>query len=407
MTSPSILHQSDAHATTSGSPSPRAAFDAKGSINFGTRRRHIWDLMPHLHCSIIGTCLTTGELRQIFVKLNLADVRTATDHSLHGLAVTSAGKNDLAGKMLNKALERRHEVAIKRFGKAKTVEEVRALWQDALAKGEIPGAYWAVFTHPEADRKLLSDAFGDVHMLSHLVGMANRADIARLRVLERDLGDRDEKIARQQARLLQATVDKAQLFHRAEELEAALRASSLTATSQSTTADGDVEALRVRLADEQARARLLATRLEDQGAALKAGQERIAALEAQTLAQTREISVLEQFLSPEIESAADDHADSLSKRTLLYVGGRPKLVEQLRLLTERRGGRLLAHDGGVEDKPGLLPGLISQADTVFFPVDCVSHRAAEQVKRACQQTDKPFVPLRTASVASFVSALNP
>lgn len=63
------------------------------------------------------------------------------------------------------------------------------------------------------------------------------------------------------------------------------------------------------------------------------------------------------------------------------------------------------HDGGIEDKAGLLPGLISQADVVYFPVDCISHRAAEQVKRVCRQLGKPFAPLRSASLASFIAAL--
>ena len=66
---------------------------------------------------------------------------------------------------------------------------------------------------------------------------------------------------------------------------------------------------------------------------------------------------------------------------------------------------LLSHDGGVEDSPTLLPGLVSQADVAFFPVDCVSHHAAGQVKRLCREAAKPFVPLRTSSLASFAAAV--
>ena len=40
-----------------------------------------------------------------------------------------------------------------------------------------------------------------------------------------------------------------------------------------------------------------------------------------------------------------------------------------------------------------------------FPTDCVSHDAALQVKRLCRQTMKPFVPLRSSGVASFVAGL--
>ena len=46
-----------------------------------------------------------------------------------------------------------------------------------------------------------------------------------------------------------------------------------------------------------------------------------------------------------------------------------------------------------------------KADAVVFPTDCVSHDAALQVKRLCRQTMKPFVPLRSSGVASFVAGL--
>jgi hypothetical protein len=52
----------------------------------------------------------------------------------------------------------------------------------------------------------------------------------------------------------------------------------------------------------------------------------------------------------------------------------------------------------------LLPGLISQADRVAFPVDCVSHDAALAVKRICRQLGKAWVPLRSSGLASFLAA---
>jgi hypothetical protein len=174
-------------------PAPLVMTDAKG------RRSKIWDIAPTLHCSIIGTCLSAAELRQFFVKLRDADARTASDHTLHSSGVRAAGKHDLVGKLLNKALDNRHETAIRRFAKASSAAEVRALWQEAFEQGGIPGGYWAVLTHPATDRPLVEEAFGQVHMLSHMVGSSNRIDITRLRTLEHELGERDEKISRQEA----------------------------------------------------------------------------------------------------------------------------------------------------------------------------------------------------------------
>ena len=51
-----------------------------------TRRRRIWDLGESLHCSIIGTCLTTDEIRRLLRKIGLG-AANATDHALHGFAV--------------------------------------------------------------------------------------------------------------------------------------------------------------------------------------------------------------------------------------------------------------------------------------------------------------------------------
>ncbi|WP_313530817.1 hypothetical protein [Shinella sp.] len=68
----------------------------------GAQRLKTWDIPTTFHCSIIGTCLTNGELRQILLKTGQEDAETATDHSLHGRGVRLAGQRDQAAKMLNK-----------------------------------------------------------------------------------------------------------------------------------------------------------------------------------------------------------------------------------------------------------------------------------------------------------------
>jgi len=71
------------------------------------------------------------------------------------------------------------EAALRRFAKVETAAELLGLWKQALEHGEIAGPYWALLTHPVTDNRLVQEVFGDVHMLSHLVGAANRADIRR------------------------------------------------------------------------------------------------------------------------------------------------------------------------------------------------------------------------------------
>lgn len=370
------------------------------------RRDRIWDLSPNLHCSIIGTCLSTAALRQLFAKLNQTDAKTVSDHDLHSQAVKIAGQRDVAGKLLNKMLDKRHEGHIKRFAKAKTAEEVRALWLAALERGDIPGAYWAALSHPATDQSVVSEVFGEVHMLSHLVGTSNRADIVRLRQLEGELGERDEKIARQEARLQRMARQRVELTRRIEELEEELRCRPVAAPMS----EVDTSATTIfkqRFADERARSASLADRVAELEQALVARAQDLRQFEQKISALHNEQSSLETTLAGLMgaEQEAISSAPDLTGWRLLYVGGRRKQLEQLRSLASRLGGTLLTHDGGIEENTALLPGLVSQSDMAFFPVDCVSHGAAGQVKRLCREAGKPFVPLRSASLASFLAAI--
>jgi hypothetical protein len=74
-------------------------------------------------------------------------------------------------------------------------------------------------------------------------------------------------------------------------------------------------------------------------------------------------------------------------------------------MIERAGARFLHHDGGIEHSSTLLPGLISKADVLYFPIDCISHDAVATIKRLCRLSEKPYQPLRTASLAALLSAL--
>ena len=171
-------------------------------------RRKIWDFATNLHCSIIGTCLSTAELRHILIKLGRQEAATASEHNLHASGVVIAGQRHDGAKLLHKALDRRHRVSINRFDRAKTAAEVRAAWKEAVQRGDIPGAYWAALSHPATNDVLLREIFADVHMLSHLVGAANRADIRRLRQLEDENAELNAKVGRQQQQLRDAVVSR-------------------------------------------------------------------------------------------------------------------------------------------------------------------------------------------------------
>jgi hypothetical protein len=369
-----------------------------------SRRTKIWEFNQNLHCSIIGTCLSTGELRQTLARLGLAQTDW-TDHELHHKAVSMAAKHDQAAKLLHKALDRRHKLPISQFGKARIEPELGVLWRDAVKRGDIPGAYWAVLTHPSTTQTLIRQVFGEVHMLSHLVGAANRADIRRLCDLEQHNAELEAKLARQQEALHQAVVTRDASIHdlrqslreRLKE-EAPVAAGDETAALRALVAD-----LEKRLAAETRRRAAVETRLTEARDELTRERTARTAQETEAASLRAELSTVEADLQPEAETASW-RMDGMS---VLYVGGRPNQIAHLRTLSEQRGAALLHHDGGIEHHPDLLAGLASRADVVLFPVDCVSHDAALMVKRLCRQADKRFIPLRSAGATSFLAALRP
>ena len=285
------------------------------------RRTKIWEFNTKLHCSIIGTCLSTSELRSILKKLGAA-APDSTDHDLHGAAVGLAGRHDKAAKLLHKALDERHRLAINQFAKAVTEEGVRSLWRDAVRRGDIPGAYWATLTHPAATRTVIRDAFGEVHMLSHLVGAANRADIRRLCELEGANAELQARLDRQQAAFHEAVVTR-------DACIADLRHGLAQQVAAEPAVPGDqgvmlqlVADLERRLAAETRRGAALAERLD--GAKTAIAEERAARANAdrENAALRRELEIIETSLhgcrgerfQPARTAAAGRHHTALCRR---------------------------------------------------------------------------------------------
>jgi hypothetical protein len=374
-------------------------------------RRKIWEFDGNLHCSIIGTCLTNAELRQALGKLGLHQAENATEHDVHASGVLLAGKRHDGAKLLQRALDRRHRVAINQFARAKTTSEVRALWQGAVQRGEIPGAYWAALTHPATNDTLVREIFAEVHMLSHLVGAANRGDIRRLRQLEVENTQLQAKIGRQQQQLRDAIVARDMTIR---ELTRALE-DALSQTRRVEWAEPDSNPawttlaadMTGRLTRSESRRERLERELADARSALNSERDARKAAERREIELRREVEAIEASLAiaGEIDRGTELDTVAVLNVTLLYVGGRPAQIGHFRALAERCGAILLHHDGGIEERGGLLPGLVSRADVVLFPVDCISHAAMSLVKRLCQQAAKPFVPLRSAGLAPFFAAL--
>ena len=375
-----------------------------------SRRARLWELSEALHCSIVGTCFATHELRRLLRKL-VRCAADATDHELHSMAVGFCAKQGIAAKLLDKALDERHRTAVRRFGEAKGAAAVLASWRTSVEAGEIPGAYWAALTHPATDRDVIRVVFGEVHMLSHLVGAANRADIRRLAAQDREIAALRAEMERRRER---SRADLAERDGRIRELLAAAAARSFVPAasmadrgpangcpeSRSADLQDRLVAAEARIATLEARSAAAETAAE---AALASGAE--ARREAEAL--VREATAVEAVLAFSTVAGPPVGAPPTpTPHKVLYVGGRQHQVPALRAGATRMGTELLHHEGGADGAgTASLAALVARVDLVVFPVDCVSHDAALAVKRHCGRLGRPFLPLRSSGVSSFIAAL--
>jgi len=367
------------------------------------RRAKIWEFNTNLHCSIIGTCLSNAEIRQVLKKFGMAS-QDCSDHELHGIAVSMAGRHDDTARALHKALDQRHKLAVNQFARADTEDAVRTLWRDSVRRGDIPGAYWATLTHPLTNQAIIREAFGEVHMLSHLIGSANRADTRRLCQLEADKAALEAKLDRQQQALHDAVVTRdTQINQLRQALADRIVSDAPTGAPADQTALHDLIADRERrLAVETRRRTVLEERLQAIQAERDAERAARVTAERACLVLREELEAVEASLATPLEDSPSTRLDNV---VLLYVGGRPNQVAPMRAMVEGLGATFLHHDGGVENHQTLLPGLVSRCDFALFPVDCISHDAANTTKSLCRQAGKRFIPLRSASATALLAAL--
>lgn len=373
------------------------------------QRTRLADLDASLHCSIIGTCLTTAELRKLVPRhAPHLDRKSASDLEIHHTAVELSTQGEAAAKELHKALDTRHALIIKRY-KGADEETLAALWREALAHGDVPGAYWALLTHPLCSFDLRRQAFGDVHMLSHLVGASNRADLRRLSALEDECATLREQQSAQQARLHELGAQHHQAVIAAGQQETELaRLRERNASLFASSGHDELAQLRAALAHKEEQlslqimrnaeleAQLDATRAAGDFARRDADHQRAEAQLAHT-----EVEALERTLTGIMEQQ-DQALPQLLGRCVAYVGGRPQSTGMLTRLVAAAGGELLVHDGGIEDRKGMLAALLPRAQMVVFPVDCISHNAMQVTRQLAARAGIPCHPLRSSSIASFI-----
>lgn len=366
----------------------------------GSRRRRLWELEGHAHCPVIGVCLPIAALRSVVDKV-LAAHALAEDYELHCGAIAECKRRTPIAEAIQRELDRRCALALRQASTAKTTDALADWWADTCGR-DLAGALWATLTHPRCTPLLETRVLGDVHMMQHQVGVAQRADLRRIEALAAANDAMARELNELQGRTQRLTDDHA----RRCELQ-----------------QGEILQLRAQLISRDTIAASLREQLNaaTQGADVEHESQRLHALE-RALQKTQQELERQRLRADELAcalaqretrpAAMNDEAPAaaqppmrLDERSVLCVGGRPASVPVYRELIERTGGRFMHHDGGDEDNVTKLDATLAAADLVICQAGCISHGAYWRVKEHCKRTGKRCVFVESPSAAGLKRAL--
>lgn len=363
-------------------------------------RQKIWELQGGLQCSIVGTCLSDEDLLAIGRKSGVRPREGARGYEVHSYFVQQAGKDCKVARIIQKLLDQRHAGVLRRVAAAHGEAELATLWECEYNGGRVPGAYWAFLTSTHVPGTLGTRIFGDVHMLSHVLGRVTHQNASRASDLQSRLDDLEAKLLRQAERNRQIVVERDAAMTRLAEVSRAPTIAPASPISALKSECGDPRPRRGTEPDRRARA-------------LAATRERTRAAERSVVDLTRQLAQLrwQQRMRPANApvcpgaEVCDETVQTSIARRILYVGGRSGAVENLRRVAARMGAELVHHDGGEEHALVRIDGLVEGCDAVVCPIDCVSHSACLRAKALCRKFAKPFLPLRSAGASSFERAV--
>ncbi|MFZ2972332.1 MAG: DUF2325 domain-containing protein [Ferribacterium limneticum] len=387
---------------------PSLPEEASSAPRPSSRRRKLWDIPHKFHCPVIGVCFGVDELRGLMAR-SMQFPRDTSDFVLHTSAVGACETRTPLAEALHKQLEKRFQLSVRSFTKAKDAEALGKLWRDAVQTGiDLPAALWASWTHPACDVLLEQDIYADIHMIQHQLGTGTRAELSTLKALQADNTQlrRQLDAARHEVETQRAEKSREtqQLGQRVAELRIELACKDAYAANLT----GQLDLLRQSLPDLKER-QALARRASD-------AEARASALTAQAGEQGREIDYLRdrlraltqhagetiKFLQADGPDAAPEDAEAnLAGKCVLCVGGRTGSIDGYRQIVEQRGGRFLHHDGGLEESLHRIDGFLAAADLVICQAGCISHNAYWRVKEQCKRTGKPCLYMKNGGASGL------
>ena len=364
-----------------------------------SRRRRVWELSHACHCPLVGVGLPLNGLRKLVEKVTGGKV-LHDDYDIHVGTVSECALRTPVADAVQKELERRYAQHIQRFRAAKTTEQVEAMWEAAVAAGDVAGAFWAGLSHPRCTTALEEKMCRDIHMVQHQAGACARADMNKFNAIVADNARLERDVARLQERCNALALEKAGDAERHDALLMAARAATIAR-------DGDIALLRAELArlqasvpDLESRERLAerVTQMEAREQALRAQLAELKTARAPATPEAEPVAVPVQVVPVAMPVR-------LENRSVLCVGGRSSSVPIYRNMIERVGAQFAHHDGGLEDSSSQLDASLAAADLVICQTGCISHSAYWRVKDHCKRHGKRCVFVDNPSVSSLVRGL--
>ena len=359
-----------------------------------SRRRWLWESTDNAHCPVIGTCLSHDDLLKVGKRLRLQFEPGFQDYDLHAYFVKATTTDSKEARAIHKLLDERHRGALRRFGRLQCEDKLTELWEEMRNSGQIAGAFYAIMTLRHVSKEIRAKIFGEVHMLSHLIGASFRKQSMEVASLREQLNNLQEKRERVEVGLHSALEERDVTI---TELNLEITQARSKISASSSPCNSTVEQIdqhKTQLAIERSRER--AHSAETDAKALR--------LENKML-QKRLVALERQMLQSVPEDNADEEQPDLRGRSILYLGGRHNQIPHFQKLIDSFGAKMVYHDGGLEDAVARIDEVLPSVDCVFCPINCVSHDACLRAKHGCKKFGKTFVPLRSASKASLRQAL--
>ncbi|MCF6204749.1 MAG: DUF2325 domain-containing protein [Methylococcaceae bacterium] len=383
-------------------------------------RTKLWELDHIYHCAIIGTCLTMDEVRRLLRSFRL-NIDNDCSYEIHTTIVTLISFKDYPSKKVQSYLDKKFKSALQKTRKM-NADELKEEWKRVLNNGELIATFWAVISHPCTNEKMKKYFYGDIHMLSHMSGASNRADLKRLKSLEQSHKEFNSEAQTQQVKYqkLQATnIDLQKSIQlQTEKIDDLVnQVSALSNANEHLMVLNDVNKCKQLISQIEK----LSYKIIFQENEMVKSHNKVAQLEKVITGLNRQANNYQKTITVnknEIEhlqyllSKNQEEGECLFKtpglcgQCILYVGGKSNLIPHYRELVEEKDGAFIHHDGGLEKNTQDLSNSLKRADLVVFPSDCISHEAYWKIKRTCKKQQKPYKYLQSAGLHSLSNMLD-